>query len=262
MHLATHESEALAELGEKITSISKNLLEGLTPSAPVLTLTAATDLFNSRPASQIYQILDGQVSFEMAGKTVAQFERGDLIGLTRMLSLPAGTFSSNDPVRLQPLERDELITHVFGSESLQKLWSYYLVAQLSWYQQALAQEMRKEFQPSAGFLHFAPGETIIHQGDEADLVYTLLEGSADAICDGVKVGQIFNDEIFGALAVFTGQKRIASVVATSDCTVLTVRKEEFIELVEHQPHICIGLIEEMADKIKQLNGQLLAVQEA
>jgi CRP-like cAMP-binding protein len=122
---------------------------------------------------------------------------------------------------------------------------------------AFAQELRSEFQPSAGFMHYRAGETIIQQGSVAHKVYTLLEGSADAVCDGVKVGEIHSNEIFGALAVFTRQPRIASVIATSDCTVLAVRKEEFITLVEHQPHICLGLIEEMAAKINQLNNQLL-----
>ena len=32
---------------------------------------------------------------------------------------------------------------------------------------------------------------------------------------------------------------------------------EFIALIEHQPQICLGLIEEMAAKINQLNSQLL-----
>lgn len=110
-----------------------------------------------------------------------------------------------------------------------------------------------------GFLDFAKGDTIITQGDEADLVYTLIEGSADAVCDGIKVGEIHQNEIFGALAVFTRQPRIASVVASSDCTVMTVGKEDFIRLIYEQPQLSVGLIEEMAAKINHLNNQLLAL---
>lgn len=160
-------------------------------------------------------------------------------------------------MRLQPYERDDLIAHVNKDSKSQKNWAYYLGCHLAFYQQALAQEIRAEFQPHAGFLEFNKGETIITQGDEADKVYTLLEGSADAICNGVKVGEINANEIFGTLAVFTRQTRIASVIATSGCTVLAVRKEEFVELIDHQPQICIGLIEEMAAKINQLNTQLI-----
>lgn len=114
-----------------------------------------------------------------------------------------------------------------------------------------------DFTPNHGFSHFAAGETIIHQGDAADLVYTLIEGSADAVRDGIKVGDIHQNEIFGALAVFTRQTRIASVVATSDCTVMMVNKNDFIQLIFQQPQISVGLIEEMAAKINELNNQLL-----
>ena len=54
---------------------------------------------------------------------------------------------------------------------------------------------------------------------------------------------------------------MASVVATNDCTLLAVPKEEFIDLIEHQPQICLSLIEEMASKINQLNNQLRDLKE-
>lgn len=113
--------------------------------------------------------------------------------------------------------------------------------------------------PRRGFSNFAAGETIIAQGDPADLVYTLIEGSADALRDGIKVGEIHQNEIFGALAVFTRQNRIASVVAKTDCTVMMVNKDDFIQLIYEQPQLSIGLIEEMSAKINELNTQLLAL---
>ncbi|MBK8187085.1 MAG: cyclic nucleotide-binding domain-containing protein [Cellvibrio sp.] len=110
-----------------------------------------------------------------------------------------------------------------------------------------------------GFSNFAPGDTIINQGDNADLVYTLIEGHADAVCDGVKVGEIHQNEIFGALAVFTGQPRIASVVARTECTVMMVNKDDFVQLIYQQPQISVGVIEEMAAKINELNSQILSL---
>lgn len=116
---------------------------------------------------------------------------------------------------------------------------------------------RNDFTP--GFSNFAPGDTIINQGDNADLVYTLIEGHADAVCDGVKVGEIHQNEIFGALAVFTGQPRIASVVARTECTVMMVNKDDFVQLIYQQPQISVGVIEEMAAKINELNSQILSL---
>ena len=260
MYLPTHQSESLAELALKIRGIATNLLADLDLPTDPVTLPETADLLSHHENTRLLLLQEGKVNCHLDGKLVCSFEPGDLLGLTRALSLPSGTLSCDEPVKVIPIERDQLIAHISGDEGLLKLWTYYLVAHMSWYHQALAQEITAEFQPNAGFMHFTKGDVIIQQGEEAELVYTLLEGSAHAICDGVKVGEIHPDEIFGALAVFTRQQRMATVVAATDCTVLTVRKREFIELIEHQPHICIGLIEEMASKINQLNTQLLSAQ--
>ncbi|MES2676033.1 MAG: cyclic nucleotide-binding domain-containing protein [Pseudomonadota bacterium] len=258
MHLLTKQSDLIIDLATKCRGLTDLLLENLLPCAPPLEFQKNTDIFADQSTARIYRISEGQVFLSVRNKKVIVFDEGDLIGVARALNLNEGVFSCTSAITLTPYQRDELIVHVNTNSKLQKKWAYYLICTSSFYQQALAQELRTEFQPHAGFLHFNTGDTIIQQGDTADKVYTLLEGSADAVCDGIKVGEVHTGEIFGALAVFTRQPRSASVVATSDCMVLAVRKEEFVDLIDHQPHICMNLVEEMAEKINQLNNQLLS----
>lgn len=260
MHLPTKQSDSISDIAIKSRSLTELFLQNLLPVGNPFEVTVSNDIFADQPNTRLLLITEGQVYYRVRGKLVAILEEGDLIGLTRSLNLNEGVFSCIENVQFAPYERDELIAHVNSDLKLQKNWAHYLVCNIAFYQQALAQEIRAEFQPQAGFIHFHQGEVIIQQGDEADKVYTLLDGSADAVCDGVKVGEVNTNEIFGALAVFTRQPRIASVIATSDCTVLAVRKEEFVDLIDHQPQICMGLIEEMASKINQLNNQLLGKQ--
>ncbi|WP_323813135.1 cyclic nucleotide-binding domain-containing protein [Cellvibrio sp. NN19] len=262
MHLPTKQSELMSELAAKMRGLTDLLCAQTAPADDSFTIAASDDIFADIPPTRTLLILDGQVDYYLHNKLVMRFEEGDLLGLPRSLNLPQGQFSCSSPVKLQAYERDALVEQANSDLKSQRNWAYLLLCNISFYEQALTQELRTEFQPSAGFLHFRAGETIINQGDLADRVYTLLEGTADAVCDGVKVGEINPNEIFGALAVFTRQPRMASVVASSDCTVLAVRKEEFITLIEYQPQICLGLIEEMAAKINQLNGQLLQLKGA
>lgn len=261
MHLPNKQSDTITDLAVKLRGLTEILLAPLSPSGEPVKEQRSADLFAGHPSRVLLYVAEGEVEYRVQGKVITYFEQGDLIGLPRSLSLPDGQFTCTVPVVLVPYDRDALVDQVNGDPQLQKHWAYYLLCQLSFYQQALAQEIREEFQPTAGFLYYRAGETIIQQGTLADKVYTLLEGSADAVCDDVKVGEVHAGEIFGALAVFTRQRRIASVIATNDCTVLAVRKEEFIDLIDHQPQICVGLIEEMAAKINQLNSQLLALTE-
>jgi hypothetical protein len=257
MYLSTKQSELMSELAAKLAALTELICAPVAPADAPFQVAASDDLFVDIAPNRLLRLVEGRVDYHLHGKLVMHFEAGDLLGLARALNLPQGQFSCSQPVELLAYERDALVEQANNDLKYLRNWTHYLVCSSSYFEQAMSQELRGEFQPSAGFLHFHSGETIIRQGDTADRVYTLLEGSADAVCDGVTVGQIHANEIFGALAVFTRQPRMASVVATSDCTLLAVRKEEFITLIEHQPQICMGLIEEMAAKINQLNGQLL-----
>lgn len=262
MHLPTKQSDLMSELAAKLHGLTELLCAQVTPADAPYSIEACTDIFADIPPTRALLIVEGQVDYYLHNKLVMHFEAGDLLGLPRSLNLPQGQFSCKQRVTVVAYERDALVEQANSDLKSQRNWAYLLLCNISYYEQALTQELRTEFQPSAGFLHFRAGEIIIQQGDVADRVYTLLEGAAEAVCDGLKVGDIHANEIFGALAVFTRQPRIASVIASSDCTVLAVRKEEFIALIEHQPQICLGLIEEMAAKINSLNNQLLQVKSA
>lgn len=254
MQLPTKYTHYLPELASKLRRLSDTLSQGL--AAATETAAAGTNLLAARSASCVLRLLDGQVNYYLDDKLLWQCESGDLLGLTRSLDLPGGEWRATEPVTLAVYERDNWLAHVYASPERQQAWTHYLLCQQSFLELTLAQHQRAPFQPAAGFLHVGAGETIIQQGDVADQVYTLLEGTAEAYCDGIKVGDVNTNEIFGALAVFTRQPRMASIVATSDCTLLAVRKSEFIDLIDQQPQICLSLIEEMAVKINQLNGQL------
>lgn len=253
MYLPHKQSDAITDCAAQLSEAGAELMAALSPSGDPVRHPRSDDLLANGDAHTAWLITEGEAFYRVGGKQVLRLSPGDLIGLPT-LSDEQGVYGAAQPVTLEPYHLADL-TDRHPSRFIR-----YLIGANDFYRAALAQEIRAEFQPSAGFMHFPAGETIIQQGTEADRVYTLLEGEAHALCDGVKVGEIHADEIFGALAVFTRQKRMASVVAASDCTVLAVRKEEFADLVELQPQICLGLVEELAAKINQLNAQLLASQ--
>ena len=260
MYLPDNQTPQLNELADQLRQLTRQLFAGFEPAGPVQTLDHAADLLEGRPATCLLLLKSGQVQAHHKGKLVYIAEAGDLLGLSRSLQLPHYTLAAEDPVTLVPFEREQLMAHIQADTRRQDLWTHYLLSLACFYREGMASEMGSHFQPVTGFQQFSSGDTIIRQGEEADLVFTMLEGSADAIVDGVKVGEIHAEEIFGAMAVFTRQPRSASVVATGECSVMAVRKEDFIDLIEHQPRICADLIEEMANKINQLNNQVRRLQ--
>jgi len=260
MRLPDRQNTTLSHVADQLRGLSKELLRGIKTSNDAVEIRNKADVFASLAGTQLFLLEEGELFCEQNQKTICIFETGDIIGLGRSLQLPEGVIRAEEQVRLTPYHRDEIFKHVNSSELLQKHWTLYLVSQAAFYREALAQEMPEQFKPATGFLNFDAGDVIINQGDEAECVYTMLEGSADVFNDSIKVGEIGREEIFGAIAVFTQQNRNATVTATSTCSVLAVKKEEFLALVTHQPQVCLSLVEEMAEKINQLNKQVLNLQ--
>lgn len=254
MHLPHKQSDAITDCATRLHEVTSELLSAVSPSDRPQTFAASQDLLTEQPKELVWRVESGEVFYRVGAKQVTCHSPGDLLNLEPNQFERRGAYGCAETVTMTPFRRQDLLS------SAPRELTEYLLLSSSFHRSALAQEIRADFQPAAGFVHFPAGETIIHQGAEAGRVYTLLEGEAEAVRDGVKVGEIHANEIFGALAVFTRQKRIASVLAKSDCTVLAVRKEEFADLAELQPQICLGLIEELSDKIHHLNTQVLSMQ--
>ncbi|MNP29337.1 cAMP-activated global transcriptional regulator CRP [compost metagenome] len=183
-------------------------------------------------------------------------QEGDLVGLRQGIDLPSCRYSSEEPISLLPFNRTEVFKHIYRNEKLQELFIQYLVGQTALLSDAVARLKQPDVRPSTGFQHFAAGEELIQQGDEADHVFIIIEGHAEAYVDGQKVGDVQKDEIFGAMAVFTREKRSATVVASEPCTVMVIPKEQFLSLMQSNPRIAHSLIESMARRIDLLNKEV------
>jgi CRP-like cAMP-binding protein len=261
MQLPNQQPDALAALASELKTQATVLVNSIDADGEVVRLVSDEDIFAGQDSDRLFLVKSGQVQCKQQGKLVYLAEPGDLIGLFRTHHLAEGLFECEAMVELVPYRFSRLQEHCLQNQDSQQRWTQFLFCLSCYFNQALAHEMPKQFKPATGFLQFERGDVIINQGEQAECVYTLLEGSADVTHDGVKVGEIEADEIFGAMALFTKQPRNATVTATSSCSVLAVRKDEFLDLVSHQPQVCMGLIEEMADKINQLNRQVFTLQQ-
>jgi hypothetical protein len=107
---------------------------------------------------------------------------------------------------------------------------------------------RKEERANPGFGRYKAGMPIITEGEDAEFVYSISEGTAVAVHNGMEVGDIHKDEIFGAIAVLSEQKRTASVIAKTDCIVLMVHKDEFSKMVKSHPRLFLNILTSLGDK--------------
>ncbi|WAJ36602.1 cyclic nucleotide-binding domain-containing protein [Pseudomonas sp. GOM7] len=256
MYLLGEQPAYANQLINRLQSIPAQLLAGLEPIGEPLLIERTDDLAKVLPGNQLFIIESGLLHALVDERPLFYLQEGDLVGLRQGIELPSCRYSSEEPLSLTPYSRSEVFQHIHADEQRQEQFIHYLIGQTALLSDALVRLKQPEIRPATGFQHFAAGEELIHQGDDADHVFIIIEGHAEAYVDGQKVGDVQKDEIFGAMAVFTREKRSATVVASEPCTVMVIPKDQFLGLMQSNPRIAHSLIESMARRIDLLNKEV------
>lgn len=241
----------------KLQQFAQEMLDGFEFTQDVVTFESVEDLYELFDEDTLFLVQDGIINLTSNDVTLVSYEEGDLIGIANSFHLPSPSLTTDGYVELQPVNRDDFLLHLYDDKRRQHCWTHYLVTMNAIMLNKLSTVTDSQAKPASGFLNFAPGQTIIQQGDEADMVYTIISGEASVLVDGTNVGHLAEEEVFGAMAAFTKEKRSASIVADTRCTVMAVPQEDFTVLIEAQPRAAVNLIQDLARRISIMNQQLL-----
>ncbi|OLU18884.1 cAMP-binding protein [Pseudomonas sp. PA1(2017)] len=261
MYLLGEQPAYADQLISRLQSIPGKLLDGLSPCGEPLQIERSENLASDLPSNQLFIIDNGLLHALVDERPLFYLQEGDLVGLRQGIDLPSCRYTSDEPLTLIPYSRSDVFKHIYANESRQELFIQYLVGHTALLSDALARIKQPEIRPATGFKHFAKGDALINQGDEADHVFIIIDGHAEAFVDGVKVGDVQKDEIFGAMAVFTHEKRSATVLASQACTVMVIPKDQFLSLMESNPRIAHSLVESMARRIDLLNKEVTGLRQ-
>lgn len=253
--------ESVEALIQRSQILSDRVMEAYAGDSVLKGFMNSNNLLDSFGAEQLGRIQSGLITVVSQGVEVACYEPGDLIGLSRVFGLPYAELKVEDKVEISLIHRDDFVNYVNEDPNRQHRWSNYLLTQVALFQGVLAHfHVQVQIQTPKGFRQIHKGDVIIKEGDKADTVYQLMYGSADVSVNGVTVGEVLEGEIFGAMAVFTGETRNATVVAREDCQLLAIPKAQFVDLIRAQPETAITLLDNMSRRIKSLNEQVLRQQ--
>jgi small-conductance mechanosensitive channel len=105
---------------------------------------------------------------------------------------------------------------------------------------------------------FAPGETIIREGDSGDSMFVVHRGSVDVRVDSDgtprTIKRLGEGAFFGEMALFTGEPRTASVVAAEETEVLEIGHGAMRALFQTNP----DLVEALSHTINERRAGLAA----
>ena len=109
---------------------------------------------------------------------------------------------------------------------------------------------------------YLAGETIVRQGEAGATLFLLAHGQASVRlgvdAGGKEVAQLQPGEFFGEMSLFDDQPRSATVVALTDCTLLTLERDRFSTLVLQRPDVLLQICKMFGSRLRETNRRLLA----
>jgi NTE family protein len=111
-------------------------------------------------------------------------------------------------------------------------------------------------EPLLEWVEIAGGETLFRQGDEGDTLYFVQSGRLRASVtndDGqsVVLGDISRGETVGEMAVFTGEPRMATVVAIRDSVLVKLTKAAFEQVLMAYPLVSMNVTRLIIERLRR-----------
>lgn len=108
---------------------------------------------------------------------------------------------------------------------------------------------------------FKPGDIIIHEGEPGDKVYLIAKGRVKVVkladSSGKVLMELTDSDFFGEMALIDLHPRSASVVALTDCEILSIPGDYFEKLIHAHPQILINIAKILSERLRLSNEKIL-----
>ena len=103
--------------------------------------------------------------------------------------------------------------------------------------------------------HLAAGEVLFQKGDPGDALFGVRRGQIrieTGVSDGSRLTLNFMGpgDLFGEVAVLDGQSRTADATASEATELFILRREDFLNFLEHEPKVAIKVIMLLCQRIR------------
>lgn len=132
----------------------------------------------------------------------------------------------------------------------------------------LPEGQRRRLASLGYYLNVPAGEAVMRQGDDADLLFVLLEGtvrlSTGAAPDGFTT--LGPGQLLGWSTLLSAPKRVATVTALEDCRLIAIPGEPLGRLCDADPPLAVAVaraaFEAVAERLVDTRNTWAEVQEA
>jgi CRP-like cAMP-binding protein len=109
---------------------------------------------------------------------------------------------------------------------------------------------------------YEDGEVIARQGEPADEIFVVQDGTVDIVAEAGGIGVVLRsagrNDVLGETAIFGGV-RSATMRSNGRSRVLTLDKRNFLRRMNEDPSIALSVIENMGRHVRELSREVVIV---
>lgn len=113
----------------------------------------------------------------------------------------------------------------------------------------LTLDQRESVAQACAEVEIDAGSTLVREGDFGYAAFAIREGTAEVSVDGAPVRTLGPGDVFGEIAVLSGGRRTATVVASTPMRVVTVLNRDMWRLEREAPDVADALRAVIAERL-------------
>lgn len=113
------------------------------------------------------------------------------------------------------------------------------------------------FRHSPNAFRLAAGKVLFREGESAEVMYVLLEGTVEVIVGDTLVESAQAGTVLGEMAVIDRSPRSATAVAKTPCRLVSMTATQFDLLVHETPEFARLVMQVLSGRLRRMNQRLL-----
>jgi CRP-like cAMP-binding protein len=218
---------------------------------------------------KMYLLLEGEVALSAKGKTIGKVKVGDIFGemaaisesprsATALARSACRVIALDDRQFYSALQKTPQFALMMLGVMIQRLRG--MMERFSGVPSAKARQARvfdKKLMASLetglgnqARVIYHRGKVIMVAGQTAALMYVVVEGRVEISIRGAVVERVGPGGVFGEMALIDQSPRSANAAAETDCSLLAINRNVFLNLVKSDPTFGIALLSATAERLR------------
>lgn len=226
--------------------------------------------------ARMYLLLDGEVVLSIKKKVIGTVGKGEVFGeMASITQLPrtatavaktaCSVISLNDKQFQKALEKSpefalmlmsivisrlrETITKLTGALTDQDQWNKATV-----FDRKILADLLREMEDKPPANHHL-NKVIMKEGDRGVFMYVVIEGVVAITIQNKVVEKVGPGGIFGEIALVDQSQRVATATAETDCTLLAINRNDFIDMVKSKPAFAMSLLKALSERLRFMTSK-------